>query len=59
MAYASEAELRVLFLNMRESTTLRTTLAKICHPQDPTPIITGKRYEAGIANDTVKKIYIK
>ena len=52
---AAEAELRALFLNIKEGRVLRLTLAEMGHPQLPTPIHCENATAVGIANETIKK----
>ena len=59
LSSAAEAELAALFLNAKESVSIRTTLGELGHPQPSTPIQTDNKCAAGIENDTVKQKYSK
>ena len=52
---AAEAELGVLFLNIKEGKVLRILLEELGHKQPPTPAHCDNSTAAGIANDSVKK----
>ena len=52
---ASEAELAGLFHNGKEACPIRICLAKLGHPQLPTPIKTDNTTAEGLANDTVEQ----
>ncbi len=54
-ALAAEAELGALFLNAQEAKVLRLTLAKLGHPQPPTPIHIDNTTTVGIVNNTIKR----
>jgi hypothetical protein len=51
---AAEAEYAALFLNATDASVLRTQLADLGYPQQPTPIIVDNKCAVGIANTTVK-----
>jgi len=53
-ASAAEAELGALFLNAQEAKVIRLTLAKLGHPQPPTPIHINNTTTVGIVNNTIK-----
>jgi hypothetical protein len=55
MASAMEAKLGALFHNARDSIPLRTTLIKMGHDQEATPMQTDNACDAGVANETVKQ----
>ena len=52
---AAEAELGVLFLNIKEGKVLRLALTELGHKQPPTLVHCDNSTATGIANDTVKK----
>jgi hypothetical protein len=54
-ASAAEAELGALFLNAQEAKVLCLTLAKLSHPQPPTPIHINNTTTVGIVNNTIKQ----
>ena len=54
-ASAAEAELGALFLNAQEAKVLWLTLAKLGHPQSPTPIHIDNTATVGIVNYTIKR----
>jgi hypothetical protein len=54
-ASAAKAELGALFLNAQEAKVLRLTLAKLGHPQPPTPIHINNTTIVGIVNNTIKQ----
>ena len=53
-ASAAEAELGALFLNAQEAKVFRLVLAKLGHPQPPTPIHIDNTTTVGIINNTIK-----
>ena len=53
-ASAAEAELGALFLNAQEAKVFRLVLAKLGHPQLPTPIHINNTTTVGIINITIK-----
>ena len=56
MAYAAEAELGGLFLNVKEKVDLREILPEREHPKnEPTPIQTDNSTAIGIENNTIKQ----
>ena len=56
MAYAAEAELGRLFLNVKETSDLRERLLEMGHPQnEPTTIQTDNSTAMGIVNNTIKQ----
>jgi len=54
-ASAAEAELGALFLNAQEAKVFRLVLAKLEHPQPPTPIHIDNTTTVGIVNNTIKR----
>jgi len=54
-ASAAEAELGALFLNAQEAKVIRLVLAKLGHPQPPTPIHIDNTTTVGIVNNTIKQ----
>ena len=54
-AYATEAKLGALFLNAQEAKVFRLVLAKLGHPQPPTPIHIDNTTTVGIVNNTIKR----
>lgn len=52
---AAEAEVAGLFVNGKEGTVIRTTLAEMGHQQEATPIQTDNSTASGIANETIKQ----
>ena len=52
---AAESELGALFLNAKEGTGFRTTLAELGHSQNATPIQTNNTMALGIANQKIKQ----
>jgi hypothetical protein len=54
-AFAAEAELGALFLNVQEAKVLRLILVELCHPLPPTPIHIDNTTTAGIVNNTIKR----
>ena len=55
VSVASEAELAGLFHNGKDAFPVRTCLAKLGHPQPPTPLKTDITTAEGHADDTVKQ----
>ncbi len=53
-ASAAEAELGALFLNAQEAKVFWLILAKLGHPQPPTPIHINNTTTVGIVNNTIK-----
>jgi len=53
-ASAAEAELGALFLNAQEAKVFQLVLAKLRHPQPPTPIHINNTTTVGIVNNTIK-----
>ncbi len=53
-ASAAEAELGALFLNAQEANVFQLILAKLGHPQPPTPIHIDNTTTVGIFNNTIK-----
>ena len=53
-ASAAEAELGALFLNAQEAKVFQLVLAKLRHPQPPTPIRINNTTTVGIVNNTIK-----
>ena len=53
-ALAAEAELGELFLSAQQAKIFRLTLAKLGHPQPPTPIYIDNTTNVGIVNNTIK-----
>jgi hypothetical protein len=51
----AEAELGALFVNAKEGTVTRTTLAEVGHNQDATELKTDKTTSDGIINNTVQQ----
>ncbi len=54
-ASAAEAKLGALFLNAQEAKVIRLVLAKLGHPQPPTPIHIDNTTTVGIVNNTIKR----
>jgi hypothetical protein len=54
-ASATESELGALFLNAQEAKALQLTLAKLGHPQPPTPIHIDNTTTVIIVNNTTKQ----
>jgi hypothetical protein len=52
---AAEAKLGSLFLNSQEAKVFLLILAKLGHPQPPTPIHIANTTIAGIVNNTIKR----
>ena len=53
-ASAAEAKMGALVLNAQEAKVFRLVLAKLGHPQPPTPIHIDNTTTVGIANNTIK-----
>jgi hypothetical protein len=53
-ASTAEAELGALFLNAQEVKVFQLILAKLSHPQPPTPIHINNTTTVGIVNNTIK-----
>jgi hypothetical protein len=53
-ASTTKAELGALFLNAQETKALHLTLAKLGHPQPPTPILIDNTTTVSIVNNTTK-----
>ena len=53
-ASAAEAELGALFLNAQEAKVFQLILAKLGHPQPPTPIHIDNTPPVGIVKNTIK-----
>jgi hypothetical protein len=53
-ASAAEAELDALFLNAQDAKVFQLILAKLGHPQPPTPIHIDNTTTVGIVNNTIK-----
>jgi hypothetical protein len=51
----AEAEFGALFVNAKEGTATRTTLAEMGHNQDATELKTGNTTADGIINNTVQQ----
>ena len=54
-ASTAKAKLGALFLNAHEAKVLHLTLAKLGHPQPPTPIHIDNTTTVGIVNNTIKR----
>jgi hypothetical protein len=54
-ASAAEAKFGALFLNAQEAKVFRLVLAKLGHPQPPTPIHIDNTTTVGIVNNTIKR----
>ncbi len=54
-ASAAEAKLGALFLNAQEAKLFQLILAKLGHPQLPTPIHIDNTTKVGIVNNTIKR----
>ncbi len=52
-ASAAEAKLGALFLNAQKAKVFRLILAKLGHPQPPTPIHIDNTTTVGIVNNTI------
>jgi hypothetical protein len=60
MSSAAEAEIGALYLNAKDATVIRTTLAEMGHPQPATPSMeTDNSTACGIVNRTVKQVCSK
>jgi hypothetical protein len=59
MSSAAEAEIGALYLNAKEATVIRTTLAEMGHPQPATPMETDNSTACGTMNCTVKQVRSK
>jgi hypothetical protein len=59
MLSAAEAKIGALYLNAKEATVIRTTLAEMGHPQPATPMETNNSTACGIMNRTVKQVRSK
>jgi hypothetical protein len=55
-AFAAEADLGALFLNAQAAKVLRLILAKLGHPQPPTPIHIDNTTTVGIINNRIKRL---
>ena len=55
VALAIEAELAILFINVKEGKVMKLTLEELCHPQPPIPVHCNNKAATAIANDTIKK----
>ena len=58
-ASAAETEIGAIYLNAREATIFRQTLADMGHPQQATPIKTDNTTARGIIDETMKAKYLK
>ncbi len=56
---AAESEVGALFLNTKEGTGFWTTLAKLGHSQNATPIQTNNTTALGIANQKIKQRWLQ
>jgi hypothetical protein len=54
-ASATEADLEALFLNAQEAKVFQLILAKLGHPQPPTPKHINNTTTVGIVNNTIKR----
>ncbi len=54
MSSAAEAELGALFINAKEAVYIRQILAKMGHPQPPTPIQTNNSTAEGVVNNKIQ-----
>ena len=54
-ASVAEAELRALYLNVKQGRIIRLALEEMGHPQPPTPINCDNLTTTGIVNGTVKQ----
>jgi hypothetical protein len=54
MSSAAEAELGALFINAKEAVYIRQILAKMGHPQPPTPIQTDNSMAEGVINNKIQ-----
>jgi hypothetical protein len=59
VASAAEAELGTLFLNCKEGMIFCLTLKELGHPQPKAPIHCDNATAAGIANNTVKRQWLR
>jgi hypothetical protein len=59
MSSAAKAEIDASYLNAKEATVIRTTLAEMGHPQPATPMETNNSTACGIMNCTVKQVQSK
>jgi hypothetical protein len=59
MSSAAVAEIGALYLNAKEATVIRTTLAEMGHPQPATPMETDNSTACGIMNHMVKQVQSK
>jgi hypothetical protein len=59
MSSAAEAKIGALYLNAKEATVIRTTLAEMGHPQPATPIETDNSTACVIMNGMVKQVRSK
>jgi hypothetical protein len=55
VSYVAEAKLGALFVNAKEGTVTRTTLAEMGHTQDSTELKTDNTTSDGINNNTVQQ----
>jgi hypothetical protein len=55
VSYVAEAEFGALFVNAKEGTVTRTTLAQMGHNQDATELKTDNTTSDGIINNTVQQ----
>ena len=55
MASATEAEMGGLFENCQKATSMRMALAKMFHPQPPTPVETENTAENSVINGIERK----
>ena len=55
MVSAAEVELEVVFISNQNDVQIRTTLAEINYPQQPTPIQVDKSTAVGISNKAIRQ----
>ena len=55
MGSAAEAEIGATYINGQEYVPILTTLAKMGHPQPPTPMQVDNSTAEGFANRTIKQ----
>eukprot|EP00957_Ditylum_brightwellii_P149952 11419741-Ditylum_brightwellii.AAC.1 len=55
MSSATEAEIGVLYVNMRKGEELHLALEEMGHPQPPTPVMMDNSMACGIVNKMVKQ----